>query len=103
MERLQAVQKTLDVVQRATLDDQLTKAVDVLAQVRGDLATVSVSRSTRVLGLLEAKITDLRDHLGAKLIECWNAYIHIDSTNSAITIGQVPECKPVAAHCSSFS
>ena len=103
MERLQAVQKTLDVVQRATLDNQLTKAVDLLAQVKGDLATVSVSRSTRVLGLLEAKITDLREHVGAKLTECWNAYIHIDSNKSAITIGQVPECKLVTAHYSPFS
>ena len=103
MERIQAVQKTLDIVQRATLDNQLTKAVDLLAQVRGDLATVSVSRSTRVLGLLEAKITDLQEHVGAKLIERWNAYVHIDSTKSAIIIGQVPECEPVTAHCSPFS
>ena len=103
LERLQAVQKTLDVVQRATLDNQLTKAVELLAQVTEDLTTVSVSRSTRVLGLLEAKITDLRDHVGAKLLECWNAYVHIDSTKSAITIGQIPECKPVTALYSPFS
>ena len=98
MERLQAVQKTLDIVQRATLDNQLTKAVELLAQVRKDLATVPVSQNTRVVGLLEAKITDLRDHVGGKLIECWNAYIQIDSTRSAVTIGRVPECKPVTAH-----
>ena len=103
MERLQAVQKTLDVIQRATLDNQLTRAVDLLAQVRENLARVSISQTTRVLGLLEAKITDLRDHVSAKLIECWNAYIHIDSTKSAIMIGQAPDCKPVIAHYLAFS
>ena len=103
LERLQAVQKTLDIIQRATLDNQLTRAVDLLAQVREDLARVSVSRTTRVLGLLEARITDLRDHVSAKLIECWNAYIHIDSTKAAIMIGQAPDCKPVTAHYLAFS
>lgn len=88
LERLQAMQRTLNAVQAAILDGRLLEAVDLLGQVEGEFDSIPVSRSTRVAGVLRAKITDLRNDVGEKLIDCWKAYIGVDSARSSIRITQ---------------
>lgn len=88
LERLQAMQRTLNIVQGAILDSRLLEAVDLLGQVEGEFDSIPVSRSTRVAGVLGAKITDLRNDVGEKLIDCWKAYIGLDSARSSIRITQ---------------
>ena len=98
LEQLRAIQATLDVAQRATLDGQLAKAVDLLVQVEGELASVSVSPSTRVVGLFEVKVTNLRNHAIEKLKERWYAYIQIDPSKSAVTIKKNLDSKAVTLY-----
>lgn len=95
LERLQAIQRTLDLAQRATLDDRLLAAVDLLGQVEEDLASLSVSRSTRVAGVLGAKITDLREHVIEKLTRCWKTFVNVNSARSSIVINQHSKRMPL--------
>ena len=86
LERLQAIQRTLVLTQRVAFDNRLLEAVDLVIQVDGDLELISISRSTRVAGVLGAKIADLRSHVIERLIECWNSYVKVDTPTSSITI-----------------
>lgn len=91
LERLQAIQKTLDLIQRYTLDGRLLEAVDLLGQVFEDLSALSFTKSARITGVLGAKVTDLRDHVVEKLTAYWKAYINVDPANSTIRITQMDE------------
>ena len=86
LERLQAVRRTLDKVQRAILDGRLLEGVDLVAQAEEGLDSAFISRSTRVAGLLAARVTDLREDLVEKLTVCWKAYVCVDSARSSIKI-----------------
>lgn len=86
LERLQAVQRTLDLVQRAILDGRLLEAVDNLGQVEGELDSIPVPRSTKVAGVLRARIADLQNDVVQKLRSCWNAYICVNQARSSIKI-----------------
>ncbi len=88
LERLQATQRTLDLVQRSILDDRLLEAVDLLGRADENLASLSINKSARISGVLEVKVTDLRNHLVEKLSACWKAYIDIDSAKSSIRFRQ---------------
>ena len=91
LERLQAIRRTLVLIQRAAFDNRLLEAVDLLSQVDGDLESISISRSTRVAGVLGAKIADLRNHVIERLTDCWNSYVKVDTPTSSITITWVSE------------
>lgn len=86
LERVQAIQRTLDLVQRALLAGRLIEAVDFLRQVEEELDSIAVPRSTRVAGVLNSKVADLRKDVIEKLIDCWKAYICVDSARSSIKI-----------------
>ena len=86
LERVQAIQRTLDLVQETLLAGKLLEAVDFLRQVEDELASVPVPRGTRVAGVLGTKVTDLRNDTIEKLIDCWKAYVFVDSTRSSIKI-----------------
>ncbi len=86
--RLQAAQRTLDLVQRSTLNDRLLEAVNLLERANEESSFLSTTKSTRVSGVLEAKVTDLRNHIVEKLSACWKGYIDIKSAENSIRIGQ---------------
>ena len=88
LERVQAIQKSLDLVQRALLDDRLLECVDLIGQVEEELDSISVPRSSRVAGALGARATDLRDDVVEKLTGCWKAYVSVDSARSSIKISR---------------
>lgn len=105
LERVQAIQRTLDIVQRAILTGRFVEAVDFLEQVEGELDSIPGPRSSRVAGILDLKIADLRNDVVEKLTDCWKACICIDSARSSIRIsrsvnGRSPACPSSdAAHC----
>ena len=86
LERVQAIQRTLDLVQETLLASKLLEAVDFLRQVEEELNSVPVPRGTRVAGVLGTKIADLRNDTVKQLIDCWKAYVRVDSTRSSIKI-----------------
>ena len=88
LEGVQAIQRTLSDVRRAILDGQLLQAVDLVGQVEGQLDSNGVPRSTRVAGVLDAKVTSLRNDLLERLTDCWKARICVDSARSSIKISR---------------
>ena len=86
LERVQAIQRTLDLVQETLLAGKLLEAVDLLRQVEEELEVVPVPRSTLVAGVLGTKVADLRNDAVEKLIDCWKAYVCVDSTRFSIKI-----------------
>ena len=84
LERFQAIQLSMELVQRATTDHRLIEAVDILVQIGHENALSPTSGATRVSGMLEAKVTDLQGYVKQKLIDCWNRYFVIDSVESSI-------------------
>ena len=96
LEQLQAMQRTLNLIQRAILDRRLLEAVDFLGQVGGELNSIPLSRSTRVVGVLGAKIADLRNNAVEKLADCWKAYISVDSDKCSIEISRSLNGSPPA-------
>ena len=88
LERLQAIQQTLELVLRASLDDSLVNAVELFCKAVGDLAALPFTGSTRISSVLEAKVIDLRSHLEGKLTECWNSHIIINPSEGSIRLCQ---------------
>ncbi len=88
LEGVQAIQRTLDLVQRAILAGRLLEAVDLLGQVVGELESIPVPRSTRVAGILAAKVADLRNDAVENLTDCWKAYICVDPARSSIKVSR---------------
>ena len=101
LERLQFIQRKLDLIERAGLDNQLPEAVNMLCEVDRDLESISISRATRVAGVLGAKIADLRSHVVEQLTKCWNTYINVDTSTSSINITRPSgsESMPVTSRC----
>ena len=89
LERLQAIQRTLCLVQEAILAGQLLEGVDLIGQVDEELNSVSVPRSTRVAGVFGARVADLRNDVVEKLTDCWKSYVCVDSTRSSIKISRI--------------
>ncbi|KAL6716444.1 ribosome biogenesis protein ytm1 [Lecanora helva] len=91
LEQLRSIQRMLDLVQRATLDENLLEAVTLLKQVDENSAILAVTRSSRVFRVLEAKITDLRTHIKGKVTESWNHRIVVDPAKACIQVRQETE------------
>ena len=86
LERVQATQRILDLVQRAILDGRLLEAVEFVRKVEGELESIPVPRNTRVAGVLGAKVANLRNDVVDRLTECWKAYVYVDSGKKSLKI-----------------
>ena len=86
LERVQAIQRTLDLIQETLQAGKLLEAVDFLRQVEDGLGSVPVPRGTRVAGVLGTKVADLRNDIVEQLIDCWKAYVCVDSTRFSVKI-----------------
>ncbi len=94
LESLQAIQRTLELIQRAILDGRLREAVDLIGQVEEELNSIPVPRSTRVAGVLGAKISDLRNETVERLTDCWKAHVCVDAVRSSIKISRSLKSRP---------
>ena len=90
LERLQAISKTLDLIQRAIIDDQPLEAVELLEDVilRLPSSTFGTGRVSDVLG---SQVADFREETTEKLTEYWNDYIHVDKVASSVVIRRQPQ------------
>lgn len=85
LERLQALRKTLELIEGAIIDDRPLEAVELLEDVNTRLPS-STSGAGRVTNILESKVTDFREETTQRLINCWHDYIHIDKATPSIVI-----------------
>ena len=86
LERVQIIQRELELVQRATLDNRLEEAVDLITQAHEDLASLSAIRSTKILNILEAKTTDLRSLVREKLTDSWNQQVCVNAAMNSVQV-----------------
>ena len=86
LQRLQVIRQKLDVAQRATLDDQLQEAVELIEELEGENASLSLSQNARVASLFGARITDLREHVIEKLAQSWKSLFRVDALRCSIRI-----------------
>ena len=100
LEKIQAIQRTLDVVQTAILAGRLLEGVGLIGQVEEELESISVPRSTRVVGILGARVAHLRNDMIEKLSNCWKAYVSVNPASSSITISRSLDRESFALPCS---
>lgn len=99
--RLQAIGRTLDLIQRALVDDRPLVAVKLLKDVTTQLPS-STFGAGRVSNILESQVIDFREETTKKLIHSWHDYIHIDKAKSTVAIRRqsqsfgVPELGAIA-------
>ncbi|KAL9101133.1 MAG: hypothetical protein Q9163_003577 [Psora crenata] len=86
LERLQALRSQLDQIQQAVLENNSLEVVDLLCGVHSEVASVSSSPNSRVAAVFSSEEANLRSDISAHLINCWNAYIHIDRDRPRIEI-----------------
>ena len=98
LERINELRSTLDSVQGAILDYRLLDAVALFQVAERQLGSIQVGRNTRPAELLGAKIADSRIALEKALTECWDSIIHIDATNSMISIQNEADRKSGSFH-----
>ena len=88
LERLQAIQRTLDGVQQAVLAGRLLDAVTFIEQVEDDLESMPVPRSARIAGVFITRVIDLRNDIVERLTACWKGYICVDPDRSLVKISR---------------
>lgn len=86
LQGISELRSILDSIQGATLEHRLLDAVTSLQEAEQQLGSIRAGRSTRPAELLGAKIADSRIALEKALTEYWDSIIHIDATNSMISI-----------------
>lgn len=91
LEKLRAIQRTLELVQRAAFDAKLAEAVELLGQLDDDSKSLPVPKSTRISDVLEAKIADLQNHVREMLTAVWDRHIIIDPAKSSIQVSREAE------------
>ena len=91
LERFGAIQQTLDAVRRATLDGDLTGAVQRLKQADEAFMSLSAAQPTKLFAILEGKVTELRNYVKEKLRDRWKYHILIDATKPSICVRQESE------------
>ena len=88
LENVQAIQRTLDLVQQAIVNGRPLEAVDLVIQAEGKIGSELAPRSTRVASILGAKVDDLRNDMVEKLTDCWKAYVCVNPARSSIKISR---------------
>ena len=91
LEQFGAIQRTLESVRRATLDGNLVEAVELLKQVDRAFVSLHAAKSTRISGILEGKVTELRKYVKEKLTDRWNFHILIDADRPSIRVRREAE------------
>ena len=86
LERVQAIQQELELVQRSALDDCLQEAVDNMTQVYGKIDSLSMIKGAKISDIFGAKFKDLQSLLREKLTCYWNGHIRVDSTKSSVQV-----------------
>ena len=86
LDQIRGLAATLSSAQEATLDDQVLDAIGFLKKAEADLQDLKGYQQSALGGLLLGKVGELKKLLGASLRKHWYQVIHIDHSNSKITI-----------------
>lgn len=84
--RLQALRQTLDVIQRAIIDDRPLEAVEALMNVDMRLSSASGFGTARVAEVLRSRVADFTEEATEKLAKHWNEYIHFDAMTRQVRV-----------------
>lgn len=103
LERLQSLRQTLDLIQRALLDDRPLEAVDLFKGAQNELSSSSFSGTARIAAVLSSKITNLQVEVTESLTRHWKSYFHVDTAGRKIQIGRASDrrhiCLFTHSHC----
>jgi protein transport protein DSL1/ZW10 len=86
IEQLQVATGLLDAAQDLTSQRALLEALKKLAEARGVTTQLDTFENARFAGLVQRRESQIRELLGAKIIECWNALIKADASEGEIVI-----------------
>jgi centromere/kinetochore protein ZW10 len=95
IEQLQVATALLNAAQDLISQRALLEALKKLAEARGVTTQLDTFENARFAGLVQRRESQIRELLGAKIIECWNALIKTDASESEIIInaelkGEIP-------------
>ena len=72
--------------EKAVQNDDFLVAVSLLEEAENEMAKFLSSQKSKVAGVFEAKLADLRYTIAASLTDCWKTLIHVDPIVSKISI-----------------
>jgi len=86
LKKIQAVKYVVDSAQAAVLSGQLLESVALLNTAQDQLQQLPRCENARLVDLISAKITELRENTAKTLTESWNALVRIDPMDSIATV-----------------
>ncbi|RDI79972.1 hypothetical protein Vi05172_g10066 [Venturia inaequalis] len=86
IEQLQVAIGLLDAAQDFTLQKELLEALKKLAEARRVTTQLDTFENARFAGLVQRREAQMRELLGAKIAEYWNALIKVDASEGEIVI-----------------
>lgn len=86
IEQLQVTTGLLDAAQDLTSQRALLEALKKLAEARGVTTQLDTFENARFAGLVQRREAQIRELLGSKIVECWNAMIKADASEGEIVI-----------------
>lgn len=86
IEQLQIATGLLDAAQDLTTQRALLEALKKLAEARGVITQLDTFENARFAGLVQRREAQVRELLGAKIIECWNALIKADASEGVVVV-----------------
>lgn len=86
IEQLQIATGLLDAAQDFTSQRALLEALDKLAKARRVTTQLDTFENARFAGLVQRREAQIRELLGAKIVECWNTLIKVDASEGEIVI-----------------
>ena len=84
--RLQAVKRSLDLIEDALTKDQPLEAVKLIEEIGLQLPPRSSLDAVRFSDIIRSKVTDFREKTTERLIGIWSSYIAVETGKSSITV-----------------
>lgn len=91
LEQLQIVSGLLDNAQEAASQDELPQSLEKLENARKVTDQLEAFGSTRFVGLLQRRASQLKELLSGKLLDAWNKSVICDSKERRVTLHTHPE------------
>lgn len=86
IEQLQVATGLLDAAQDLTSQRALLEALKKLAEARRVTTQLDTFENARFAGLVQRREAQIREILGAKIVECWNVLLNADASEGEIAI-----------------
>lgn len=93
LERIRKLQRVLDTIQQALLEDRTVDVSGTVVEAATDLENIRGRYNTRGIGILQAKLTRLRGEVEESLLLYWNKLLHVEEATRKLSIQQEIHCK----------